>query len=457
MQQVQQENKMGVMPVNRLIITMSLPMIVSMLVTALYNVVDSIFVARIGEKALTAVSLSFPIQNLMIAISTGTGVGINALLSMNLGRKDFKAVGKVASNGLFLAACSSVLFIIFGFFLTPFFFKSQTSDLEIIQYGCDYLKICSIFCFGLFLQITNDRILQATGKTIYTMFTQGTGAVINIILDPILIFGLLGFPALGVAGAAWATIIGQIAGMFLSIFFNVTKNHEVQLDVKHFKPHLQTIRAIYAIGIPSIIMASIVSVMTFGMNKILMVFTSTATAVFGVYIKLNSFVFMPVFGLNNGMIPIISYNYGAQNRLRIKKTIILCIIYATLIMTVGFVIFQIFPETLLSFFKASPEMIEIGVPALRIISISFLMAGYGIVSGSVFQALGKGVLSMNVSLVRQLTVLLPVAWLMARTGNLHLVWWAFPLADVAAVALCTIFIKKTYNKEIRPLPEGKPA
>lgn len=453
---MQQENKMGVMPVNRLIITMSLPMIVSMLVTALYNVVDSIFVAKIGEKALTAVSLSFPIQNLMIAISTGTGVGINALLSMNLGRKDFRAVGKVASNGLFLAACSSLLFIIFGLFFTPVFFQGQTSDPEIIQYGCEYLKICSIMCFGLFLQITNDRILQATGKTIYTMFTQGTGAVINLILDPIMIFGLLGCPAMGVAGAAWATVIGQIAGMFLSIYFNVTKNHEVKLDVKHFRPHFQTIRSIYAIGVPSIIMASIVSVMTFGMNKILMVFTSTATAVFGVYIKLNSFVFMPVFGLNNGMIPIVSYNFGAENRLRIKKTIILCILYATGIMTLGFIIFQIFPEILLSFFNASPEMIEIGVPALRIISFSFLTAGFGIVSGSVFQALGRGVLSMNVSLIRQLTVLLPAAWLLSRTGNLNLVWLAFPLADVAAVILCTVFLRKTYDKEIRPLPEGNP-
>ena len=245
--------------------------------------------------------------------------------------------------------------------------------------------------------------------------------------------------------------------MFLSIYFNVTKNHEVKLDVRHFRPHFQTIRSIYAIGVPSIIMASIVSVMNFGMNKILMGFTSTATAVFGVYIKLNSFVFMPVFGLNNGMIPIVSYNFGAENRLRIKRTIILCILYATGIMTLGFIIFQIFPETLLSFFNASPEMIKIGIPALRIISISFLTAGFGIVSGSVFQALGRGVLSMNVSLIRQLTVLLPAAWLLSKTGNLNLVWLAFPLADVAAVILCTIFLRKTYDKQIRPLPEGKPA
>ena len=445
---MQQENKMGVMPVNRLIITMSLPMIVSMLVTALYNVVDSVFVARISENALTAVSISFPIQNLMIAISTGTGVGINALLAMNLGRKDYKAVGLVASNGLFLAACSSVIFIVFGLFFT--------TDPEIIQQGCDYLKICSVLCFGLFLQITNDRVLQATGKTIYTMYTQGLGAIINIILDPILIFGLLGFPALGVAGAAWATVIGQIAGMFLSVFFNVTKNHEVKLEIKTFRPHWSTIKSIYAIGVPSIIMASIISVMTFGMNKILMGFTATATAVFGVYSKLMSFVFMPVFGLNNGMIPIISYNYGAQNRLRIKKTITLCAIYATAIMVVGFAIFQIFPQVLLSFFNASEEMMLLGMSALRIISFSFLLAGYSIVSGSVFQALGKGVLSMNVSLIRQLVVLLPLAWIFSRTGNLSLVWLSFPLSDLAAAITCTIFLRGIYQKEIAPLPEGNP-
>lgn len=453
---MQQENKMGVMPVNRLIITMSLPMIVSMLVTALYNVVDSVFVARISENALTAVSISFPIQNLMIAISTGTGVGINALLAMNLGRKDFKAVGLVASNGLFLAACSSVIFIVFGLFFTPLYFRSLTTDPEIIQHGCDYLKICSVLCFGLFLQITNDRVLQATGKTIYTMYTQGLGAIINIILDPILIFGLLGFPALGVAGAAWATVIGQIAGMFLSVFFNVTKNHEVKLEIKTFCPHWSTIKSIYAIGVPSIIMASIISVMTFGMNKILMGFTATATAVFGVYSKLMSFVFMPVFGLNNGMIPIISYNYGAQNRLRIKKTITLCAIYATAIMVVGFAIFQIFPQVLLSFFNASEEMMLLGMSALRIISFSFLLAGYSIVSGSVFQALGKGVLSMNVSLIRQLVVLLPLAWIFSRTGNLSLVWLSFPLSDLAAAITCTIFLRGIYQKEIAPLPEGNP-
>ncbi|MBO5125369.1 MAG: MATE family efflux transporter [Spirochaetaceae bacterium] len=453
---MQQENKMGVMPVNRLIITMSLPMIVSMLVTALYNVVDSVFVARISENALTAVSISFPIQNLMIAISTGTGVGINALLAMNLGRKDFKAVGLVASNGLFLAACSSVIFIVFGLFFTPLYFRSLTTDPEIIQHGCDYLKICSVLCFGLFLQITNDRVLQATGKTIYTMYTQGLGAIINIILDPILIFGLLGFPALGVAGAAWATVIGQIAGMFLSVFFNVTKNHEVKLEIKTFRPHWSTIKSIYAIGVPSIIMASIISVMTFGMNKILMGFTATATAVFGVYSKLMGFVFMPVFGLNNGMIPIISYNYGAQNRLRIKKTITLCAIYATAIMVVGFAIFQIFPQVLLSFFNASEEMMLLGMSALRIISFSFLLAGYSIVSGSVFQALGKGVLSMNVSLIRQLVVLLPLAWIFSRTGNLSLVWLSFPLSDLAAAITCTIFLRGIYQKEIAPLPEGNP-
>lgn len=450
------ENKMGVMPVNKLIITMSLPMMVSMLVTALYNVVDSIFVSMIGEYALTAVSLAFPIQNLMIAIATGTGVGINAMLSMNLGRKDSDSVNRVAMNGVFLAIMSYMLFLVFGLFFTRPFFEAQTDIPEIVDFGCQYMNIIAILSFGVFGQITFDRLLQGTGKTLYTMFTQGLGAITNIILDPIMIFGLFGFPAMGVAGAALATIIGQVLGMMLSIFFNLKKNHEIQFRLHNLRPHLQTIRGIYSVGFPSIIMASISSVMTFGMNLILMAFTSTATAVFGVYFKLQSFIFMPVFGLNNGMIPIISYNYGARNRLRIVRTIKLCVVYAVSLMCIGFVVFQLFPGALLSMFSASPDMVAIGVPALRLISISFLLAGYCIICGSVFQALGNGVLSLIVSVARQLVVLLPVAWLLAKSGNLNLVWWSFPIAELMSLALSTVFLRRIYRKEIKPLPDGVP-
>lgn len=448
------ENKMGVMPVGKLVITMSLPMVISMLVTALYNVVDSIFVSMIGEYALTAVSLAFPIQNLMIAVATGTGVGVNAILSMNLGRKDFKAVNRIAMNSITLALISYALFALFGVFFTRTFFESQTDIPEIIDYGCQYMHIISIFSFGLFVQIATDRLLQSTGKTFYTLFTQGVGAVINIILDPIMIFGLFGFPALGVVGAALATVTGQIMGMMLSIFFNFKKNNEIEFHFKNMRLDLQTVRSIYSVGLPSIVMASIASVMTFGLNKILMAFTSTATAVFGVYFKLQSFIFMPIFGLNNGMIPIISYNYGAQNRLRIVRTIKLCVIYAVSVMSFGFLLFQIFPAQFLSFFNASEQMISIGVPALRIISISFLLAGYCIITSSTFQALGNGIMSLIVSVARQLVVLLPVAWLLSKTGNLNMVWWAFPIAELMSLTLCTIFLKNIYTKKVKPLPDG---
>ena len=448
------ENKMGIMPINKLIISMSLPMIISMLVTAMYNVIDSIFVAKIGENALTAVSLAFPIQNLMIAVATGTGVGVNALLSMNLGRKDFQAVNRIAMNAITLSVISYAAFAVFGIFFTRIFFEAQTNNPQIIEYGCQYMYIISLFSFGLFVQITLDRLLQGTGKTLYTMFTQGLGAIINIILDPILIFGLCGFPAMGVTGAALATVIGQILGMFLSLYFNLKKNYEIEFHLKNLKLHLQTVRGIYSVGIPSIVMASISSVMTFGLNLILMAFTSTATAVFGVYFKLQSFIFMPVFGLNNGMIPIISYNYGAKNRHRIIRTIKLCVFYAVAVMILGFGLFQIFPTQFLSMFNASQDMISIGVPALRIISISFLFAGYCIITSSVFQALGNGIMSLLVSVARQLIVLLPVAWLLSKTGNLNLVWWSFPIAELMSVTLCTIFLRKIYKKEIKPLPSG---
>lgn len=446
-----QENKMGTMPINKLLISMSLPMIVSMLVQAMYNVVDSVFVSRLGEDALVAVSLAFPIQNLMIAVAVGTSVGINALLSRCLGEKKFEEANLCALNGVFLAVLSYIVFAIFGFIFAERFFVSQTSNPQIIKYGTQYLFVCTVFSFGMFLQIIMERLLQSTGRTFYNMITQGTGAIINIVLDPILIFGLFGFPRLEVTGAAIATVIGQIVGMTLSIIFNIKVNKDIHLTIKGFKPHLETIKKIYAVGLPSIIMQSITSVMTFGINKILIMFTSTAVSVFGVYFKMQSFVFMPVFGLNNGMVPIVAYNYGARKKKRIIQTVKMSIIIATGIMLFGFAIFQIFPAQLLKMFNATDDMLTIGTYALRIISISFIFAGFCIILLSVFQALGHGVLSLIVSLIRQLVVILPVAFLLAKLGGLHAVWYAFPIADIFSVTFSIIFLRKIYHTTIKNL------
>lgn len=454
--QTRQENKMGVMPVNRLLLNMSLPMMISMLVQALYNVVDSLFVARIGEDALTAVSLAFPVQNLMIAVGVGTGVGINALLSRCLGEKRMDEVDKAANNGLFLAVISYLLFLVFGLFFCRVYFEMQTDSESIVSYGYQYLSICTIFSIGAMGQMTLERLLQSTGKTMYTMITQSTGAVINIILDPIFIFGLLGMPKMGVAGAAVATVTGQICAMLLALYFNIKKNHEIHLKLKDFRPNGKTIADIYKVGIPTIIMQSIASIMTFGFNRILLRFTSTAAAVFGVYFKLQSFIFMPVFGLNNGMVPIISYNYGAGNRKRIERTILLSVIYAVSIMLVGLAIMQIFPAAMLTMFDASAEMLEIGVPALRTISLSFVFAGYCISIGSVFQSMGNGMMSLIVSVVRQLVVLLPVAYALSLWQGLHTVWWSFPISELAAVTLTTLFLFRIYQNKIKKLPDGRP-
>ena len=445
------ENKMGTMPINKLLISMSLPMMISMLVQALYNVVDSIFVSQISENALTAVSLAFPVQNFMIAVGVGTGVGINALLSRSLGEKKFEQANKVANNGVFLAVLSYIVFLILGIIFSRRFFQWQTDIKDIVDGGYSYLIIVTTCSFGMYGQIVFEKLMQSTGKTIFSMTTQLTGAIVNIVLDPILIFGLFGFPKLGISGAAIATVIGQICGMSLAIYLNTTKNKEIKVEVKNFRPSLRTIKEIYAVGIPSIIMASIGSVMTFGLNKILLVFSSTATAVFGVYFKLQSFIFMPVFGINNGMVPIIAYNYGARNKDRLMKTVKISIMYGISIMLIGLVIFQVFPKELLSLFNASDKMISIGVPALRTISISFLFAGYCIVVSSMFQALGNGVMSMIVSLVRQLIVLLPVAYLLSKSGNLNMVWWAYPIAEIASVCLSVIGFKYVYKKEVLPL------
>lgn len=438
---------MGIMPVNELLVEMSLPMMVSMLVQALYNVVDSIFVSRINENALTAVSLAFPIQSLMIAVGTGTGVGVNALLSKSLGEKNTERANKVAENGVFLAALSYLLFLVIGLTAVRPFYAGQTTDQEIFTYGYEYLTVVCCFSFGMYAQFIFERLLQSTGKTIFTMLTQGAGAIINIILDPILIFGCFGLPRMGVTGAAVATVIGQIVAAILAFVINQKLNKEIHLDFRAFKPSGKMIGTIYAVGIPSIIMQAIGSVMTYGMNQILMVFSSTAAAVFGVYFKLQSFIFMPVFGLNNGMVPIIAYNYGAGKKDRLTKTMKLSIMYAVIIMFVGIVVFQIFPRQLFMMFDASETMLAIGVPALRTISLSFAFAGFCIVTGSVFQALGNGVYSMIVSIARQLIVLLPVAYLLSGTGNVNAVWWAFPIAEVVSLLL-TIFFLLRINRNI---------
>ena len=445
------ENKMGVMPLNRLLISMSVPMMISMLVQALYNIVDSMFVAQLSENALTAVSLAFPAQNLMIAVATGTGVGVNAALSRNLGEKNFERANKIADHALFLAALSYVVFALFGLCFARQFFRLQTDIEEIVDLGTTYLRVCTIASFGLFMEIACERLLQSTGKTIYSMYTQGLGAIINIVLDPILIFGYFGAPALGIAGAAGATVIGQIIAFCLGFFFNKTRNHEITISLCDFKPNSEIISHIYAVGIPSIIMASIGSVMTFGMNKILIAFSSTATAVFGIYFKLQSFVFMPVFGLNNGTVPIIAYNYGAGKPDRIMGTLKLAAMYAVTIMLIGLAVVQLIPDKLLMIFSASDTMLSIGIPALRTISLSFLFAGFSIVCSSMFQALGHGMLSLWISVFRQLFVLLPVAFVFAKLGGLHVVWFAFPIAEVFAIIFSAVCLGYVYRKEILPL------
>jgi putative MATE family efflux protein len=420
---------------------------ISMLVQACYNIIDSIFVAMIDENALTAVSMAFPIQNLMIAVGVGTAVGVNSLMARSLGEKDFKKVNLIAENGIFLAILSYLVFLVVGLAGVEPFFRSQTDIEPIIAYGCEYLSIVCVMSFGVFIQLMFERMLQATGKTIYSMITQGLGAIINIILDPILIFGLFGLPKMGIAGAAIATVIGQIIGAVVAVFLNATRNPEVKIDMKGFRPSGHMIVQIYNIGVPSIIMQAIGSVMNYGMNRILISFTSTATAVFGVYFKLQSFIFMPVFGLNNGTIPVIAYNYGAGNRDRVIKTLKHTIVYAVSIMVLGTIIFQVFPGTLLKMFSASDTMLSIGVPALRIISLSFIIAGFNIATSGSFQGTGKAVYSMVISIARQLVVLLPVAFALAQTGNVDAVWWAFPISELFSLVLTLIFLWKL-NRDV---------
>ena len=451
-----QENKMGVMPVNQLLLNMSLPMMISMLVQALYNIVDSIFVAKLSENALTAVSLAFPIQTLLIAVGAGTGVGINSLLSKQLGEKNFKQANKTAMNAIFLTVLSYFAFVIIGIVAVKPFYASQikNADPEIYTMGVQYLTIVCVCSFGLFAQLIFEKLLQSTGKTLYSMIAQATGAIINIILDPILIFGLCGMPKLGVAGAAVATVIGQIAGGIFGLICNLKKNKEITLSIKGFRPDGYTIANIYKVGVPSIIMQAIGSVMTYSMNMILITFSSTATAVFGIYFKLQSFFFMPVIGLNNGLIPIIAYNYGAGRRSRMIKAIKCSLAYAFLLMFAGFVVFESIPTVLLRMFDASDDMIGMGVLALRIIGVHFLVAWFCIISSAVFQSLGNGVYSLIVSVARQLVVLLPVAFILSKIGGLDAVWWAFPIAEIMSVCVSGFFMINIYKNVIRKVPDN---
>lgn len=446
------ENKMGTMPENKLLLSMAVPMMISMLVQALYNIVDSIFVSRICEDALTAVSMAFPWQNIVIAIAVGFGVGINALLSRALGQKNAERVNQVAVNGLLLAGLSYLLVLVAGLIGIRAYMRTQTDIETIVNYGITYLNICILCSFGVFVEITFERFLQATGRTVYSMITQLTGAITNIILDPILIFGLLGFPKLGIAGAAWATVIGQCVGAVVAVMLNHFKNPEVHLRLRHIRPNGRLMGEITAISIPSIIMSCISSLTCFVMNMILIAYSSTAVAVFGVYFKLQSFVFMPVFGLNNGTVPIVAYNFGARKGDRMKKTIQYAICAAVGIMIVGMLLFQSIPDKLLMLFDASDEMLRIGVPALRIISLAFPLAGFGIGASSVFQALGYSVYSMIVSLIRQLVVLIPCAYVIGRvTGDVTGVWWAFFIAELVSLMVSALYLRRVNRNVIRTI------
>ncbi|MCR4690673.1 MAG: MATE family efflux transporter [Lachnospiraceae bacterium] len=446
------ENKMGTMPVKRLILSMSLPMMISMLVQALYNIVDSIFVARLSEDALTAVTLAFPMQNLMIALGSGTGVGINALLSRSLGKKDYEEASNAANTGIFLNIINYVVFALLGLVIVKPFIASQTDNATIARYGVTYLTWICVLSVGIFFQMTFERLLQSTGMTTLSMVSQLSGAIINMILDPMLIFGIGPFPKLGVAGAAIATVFGQVTAACLGLYLNISKNKEITLSLKSIlHPNKQSMKQIYFVGIPSIAMMSIGSIMTYLLNKILGMFSSTAIAVFGVYFKLQSFVFMPIFGLNNGMIPVLSFNYGARKKERIKEALSFSLKFAFSIMLAGSIIFELIPQTLLKLFDASEHMITIGVPALRIIAIHFPIAAICISFGSMFQAFAKSTYSLVISLARQLIALIPAAWLLAQTGNLNYVWFAFLIAEIMSLTMTMIFYRKIHREIIETL------
>ena len=446
-----QQNKMGVMPEGKLLVNMALPMVISMLVQALYNVVDSIYVSQVSESAVTALSLAFPVQNMQIGFSVGIGVGINSLLSKSLGEGNQEAANKAAGNGMMMMFMVTAAFMLFGFFGVRPYYEMQSSILETVEAGISYTSICCIFCLGSFMQILSERLLQSTGRTVYSMYTQATGAIINIILDPIFIHGWFGIPAMGVAGAAIATVIGQWSGALLGLYFNEKKNPEVQFGRRYAKLDGKIVKAILVVGIPSIIMNSIGSVMNFSMNQILQGFTETATGVFGIYFKLQSFFFMPLFALNGATISIIAFNYGAKKPQRIMKTLKLAVSAALALMITGLLAFQFLPDLLLGLFNPSEAFLEIGRAALRTISWCFPMAAISIALGASFQALGNGIYSTITSLCRQMLVLLPVAYLMSLTGNVNMVWLAYPIAEVVSCVVTCFFFLRIYKQKIKPL------
>lgn len=446
-----QENKMGVMPVGKLLVNMALPMIISMLVQALYNIVDSVYVSQVSESAVTALSLAFPVQNMQIGFAVGVGVGVNALLSQSLGRKDQESVNWAAGQGVFLALVATALFMLFGFFGVRPYYTMQSTVAETVEGGIAYTSICCIFTVGIFIQVLCERLLQATGRAMQTMILQGTGAIINIILDPVFIHGWWGMPKMGVAGAAVATVIGQCTGAVLGIYLNLRHNPEVQLHVKFMKPNWKVIAPILEVGIPSVVMNGIGSVMNFGMNQILQGFNEVATGVFGIYYKLQSLFFMPLFGINNATISILAYNYGARKPKRIVHTLKLATAVAVCIMLVGLAVFQLFPQALLGIFNPTEEFLAIGVKALRILCLPFPVAAICISLGASFQALGKGSYSTVVSLCRQLIVLLPVAYLLSLTGSVDNVWWSFPIAEVMSALVTGLLFAKLYRQKVKPL------
>ena len=451
---VLKENKMGVMPVGKLLANMALPMIISMMVQALYNVVDSIYVAQISESAVTALSLAFPVQNMQIGFAVGIGVGVNSLLSKSLGERNQEAVNRTAGNGMVLMLICTAVFMLFGFFGVRPYYEIQSTVAETVEGGIAYTSICCIFVMGSFVQILCERLLQSTGRTVLSMVTQGVGAITNIILDPIFIFGWFGVPAMGVAGAAVATVIGQWLGALTGLYFNLKKNPEVQLGFRYLRLEGRIVGQILTVGIPSIIMNSIGSVMNFCMNQILQGFTETATGVFGIYFKLQSFFFMPLFGLNGATISIIAYNYGARNPERIVKTQKLALATALAMMLTGFAAFQLVPDLLLGMFNPSEAFLEIGRSCLRTISWSFPLAAICISVGACFQALGNGIYMTLVSLARQMFVLLPVAYLMSLSGNVNLVWLAYPIAEIVSSTMTVLFFLRIYRQKIKPLFEN---
>lgn len=444
------ENIMGTKPITPLLLGMSVPIMFSMLVQALYNIVDSMFVARISETALTAVSFAYPVQMLVISVAVGTGIGVNALLSRRLGEGNQEAADKIVHNGILLMLASWVVFALFGLLFSRTFFGFFTTNPEVIEQGASYLRICLVFSFGIFLQILMERFIQVTGRTIFQMISQVAGAVTNIILDPILIFGLLGAPRMGIMGAAVATVSGQILGFVIAFVLNHKYNHEIHFQLSHLKFDTQSVLNIYSVGLPSIIMQSIGSVLNFGMNKILMAFSETAVSVLGLYFKLQSFVFMPGFGLTSALVPIVGYNYGARKRDRIVQSIKVSMVSMSIIMVLGTLLFQFWPEPLLHLFGEG-DIIRLGVPALRIISLSFPIAGVAIVLSSLFQALGNGVMSLAMSVFRQLLILLPVAALLAKTGNLDAVWFSFLIAEFISILLALFFFVRVYKNKIQKI------